>query len=100
MARKVFGKTSPHACNASPRPSAPRRGGGFESTPNMPLNPVYALPLGVDVENLLGPPSPDTGEMALEIVDQLVRSAAVESSWSDLGGGNLDPAGLNRGRNG
>jgi len=41
------------------------------------LDPVYAAALGVDVENLLVS-QPDTGEMALEIVDQLVRSAAVD----------------------
>ena len=39
------------------------------------LDPVYAASLGVDIENLLVS-QPDTGEMALEIVDQLVRSAA------------------------
>ena len=41
------------------------------------LDPQYAASLGVDVENLLVS-QPDTGEMALEIVDQLVRSAAVD----------------------
>ena len=41
------------------------------------LDPVYAASLGVDVENLLVS-QPDTGEMALEIVDQLIRSAAVD----------------------
>ncbi len=41
------------------------------------LDPVYAAALGVDVENLLVS-QPDTGEMALEIVDQLIRSAAVD----------------------
>tara|TARA_Y100001968_G_scaffold70591_1_gene61740 strand:+ start:286 stop:1422 length:1137 start_codon:yes stop_codon:yes gene_type:complete len=41
------------------------------------LDPVYAAALGVDVANLLVS-QPDTGEMALEIVDQLVRSAAVD----------------------
>ncbi len=41
------------------------------------LDPVYAANLGVDVENLLVS-QPDTGEAALEIVDQLVRSAAVD----------------------
>ena len=33
------------------------------------LDPVYAAALGVDIENLLVS-QPDTGEMALEIVDQ------------------------------
>ncbi len=41
------------------------------------LDPVYAASVGVDVENLLVS-QPDTGEMALEIVDQLIRSAAVD----------------------
>ncbi|MBE9031096.1 recombinase RecA [filamentous cyanobacterium LEGE 11480] len=41
------------------------------------LDPVYASNLGVDIENLLVS-QPDTGEAALEIVDQLVRSAAVD----------------------
>ena len=41
------------------------------------LDPLYAASLGVDVENLLVS-QPDTGEMALDIVDQLVRSAAVD----------------------
>ena len=41
------------------------------------FDPVYAASLGVDIENLLVS-QPDTGEMALEIVDQLVRSAAVD----------------------
>jgi recombination protein RecA len=41
------------------------------------LDPIYAANLGVDIENLLVS-QPDTGEAALEIVDQLVRSAAVD----------------------
>ncbi|MEM9908113.1 MAG: recombinase RecA [Cyanobacteria bacterium P01_D01_bin.44] len=41
------------------------------------LDPVYAKALGVDIENLLVS-QPDTGEMGLEIVDQLIRSAAVD----------------------
>ena len=41
------------------------------------LDPQYASDLGVDIENLLIS-QPDTGEAALEIVDQLVRSAAVD----------------------
>jgi recombination protein RecA len=41
------------------------------------LDPAYASVLGVDIENLLIS-QPDTGEMALEIVDQLVRSTAVD----------------------
>ncbi|MDF5722583.1 MAG: recombinase RecA [Rhizonema sp. PD37] len=41
------------------------------------LDPVYSAALGVDIANLLVS-QPDTGEAALEIVDQLVRSAAVD----------------------
>jgi recombination protein RecA len=41
------------------------------------LDPLYSSKLGVDIENLLIS-QPDTGEMALEIVDQLVRSMAVD----------------------
>ncbi len=41
------------------------------------LDPKYASVLGVDINNLLVA-QPDTGESALEIVDQLVRSSAVD----------------------
>jgi recombination protein RecA len=41
------------------------------------LDPAYANNLGVDIANLLVS-QPDTGEAALEIVDQLVRSAAID----------------------
>lgn len=41
------------------------------------LDPAYAAALGVDIDNLLVS-QPDTGEAALEIVDQLVRSAAID----------------------
>lgn len=41
------------------------------------LDPTYAASIGVDTDNLLVS-QPDTGEAALEIVDQLVRSAAVD----------------------
>ncbi len=41
------------------------------------LDPVYAEALGVDIEDLLVS-QPDTGEAGLEIVDQLVRSSAVD----------------------
>lgn len=41
------------------------------------LDPTYAARLGVDIENLLVS-QPDTGEAGLEIVDQLVRSNAVD----------------------
>lgn len=41
------------------------------------LDPVYAGKLGVNVEDLLVS-QPDTGEQALEIVDMLVRSSAVD----------------------
>jgi recombination protein RecA len=41
------------------------------------LDPAYATCLGVDIENLLVS-QPDTGEQALEIVETLVRSGAVD----------------------
>jgi len=41
------------------------------------LDPVYARNLGVNVEDLLVC-QPDSGEMALDVVDQLVRSSAVD----------------------
>ncbi|WP_182085775.1 recombinase RecA [Aureimonas sp. ME7] len=41
------------------------------------LDPVYARKLGVDLDGLLIS-QPDTGEQALEIVDTLVRSGAID----------------------
>ncbi len=41
------------------------------------LDPVYAENIGIDVKNLLIS-QPDTGEQALEIVESLVRSGAVD----------------------
>ncbi|WP_221792602.1 recombinase RecA [Aquisediminimonas sediminicola] len=41
------------------------------------LDPAYAKKLGVDVNNLIVS-QPDTGEQALEIVDTLVRSNAID----------------------
>ncbi len=41
------------------------------------LDPVYAKKLGVDVDNLLVS-QPDTGEQALEIIETLVRSGALD----------------------
>ncbi len=41
------------------------------------LDPGYAKKLGVDIDNLLIS-QPDTGDQALEIVDMLVRSGAVD----------------------
>jgi recombination protein RecA len=41
------------------------------------LDPIYAQKLGVNVDELLVS-QPDTGEQALEIVDMLVRSGAVD----------------------
>jgi len=41
------------------------------------LDPLYAEKLGVDLDSLLVS-QPDTGEQALEIVDSLVRSGAVD----------------------
>ncbi len=41
------------------------------------LDPVYAKALGVDIDELIVS-QPDTGEQALEIVDTLVRSNAID----------------------
>ncbi|MEI6287870.1 MAG: DNA recombination/repair protein RecA, partial [Bacillota bacterium] len=41
------------------------------------LDPIYAGKLGVDVDNLLIS-QPDSGEQALEIVEALVRSGAID----------------------
>ena len=41
------------------------------------LDPVYAKKLGVDIDNMLIS-QPDTGEQALEIIETLVRSGAVD----------------------
>ena len=41
------------------------------------LDPVYAKNIGVDVDNLYIS-QPDNGEQALEIADQLIRSAAID----------------------
>ncbi len=41
------------------------------------LDPAYAVKIGVDIDHLLVS-QPDTGEMALEISDRLVRSAGVD----------------------
>lgn len=41
------------------------------------LDPVYAESIGIDIKNLLIS-QPDTGEQALEIVESLVRSGAVD----------------------
>ncbi|MEM6522054.1 MAG: recombinase RecA [Cyanobacteria bacterium P01_C01_bin.70] len=41
------------------------------------LDPIYARALGVDIDELLVS-QPDNGEAALEIVDQLVRSSAID----------------------
>jgi recombination protein RecA len=41
------------------------------------LDPVYAAALGVDIDSLLIS-QPDTGEQALEICDEMVRSGAVD----------------------
>ncbi len=41
------------------------------------LDPVYAQALGVDIDNLLVS-QPDTGEQALEIAEELIRSGAID----------------------
>jgi recombination protein RecA len=56
-----------------------QRGGGVAAYVDAEhaLDPSYSAALGVDIANLLIS-QPDTGESALEIVDQLVRSTAVD----------------------
>lgn len=56
-----------------------QRAGGFAAFVDAEhtLDPVYAAKCGVDVNNLLIS-QPDTGEQALEIVDSLVRSNAID----------------------
>ena len=46
------------------------------------LDPVYAKALGVDVDNLIVS-QPDTGEQALEILEALVRSGAIDVAVVD-----------------
>ncbi len=41
------------------------------------LDPIYAAKLGVDIDSLLVS-QPDTGEQALEIAEQLIRSGAID----------------------
>lgn len=56
-----------------------QRAGGFAAFVDAEhaLDPSYAAKLGVDTKNLLIS-QPDTGEQALEIVDSLVRSNAID----------------------
>jgi recombination protein RecA len=56
-----------------------QRGGGTAAFVDAEhaLDPVYAKKLGVDIDELIVS-QPDTGEQALEIVDTLVRSNAVD----------------------
>ena len=56
--------------------SAPRGTAAFVDAEHA-LDPVYAKKLGVDIDELIVS-QPDTGEQALEIVDTLVRSNAVD----------------------
>src|ERR1700712_3395799 len=56
-----------------------QRGGGTAAfiDAEHALDPVYAKKLGVDIDELIVS-QPDTGEQALEIVDTLVRSNAID----------------------
>jgi recombination protein RecA len=56
-----------------------QRAGGFAAFVDAEhaLDPAYAVKCGVDINNLLIS-QPDTGEQALEIVDSLVRSNAID----------------------
>ena len=62
------------------------------------LDPVYAKKLGVDIDDLIVS-QPDTGEQALEIVDTLVRSNAIDVLVDRFGRG-AGAAGRDRGRDG
>src|ERR1700723_203309 len=55
------------------------------------LDPEYAQRLGVDTEALLVS-QPDTGEQALEIMDMLIRSGAIDIVVLDSVGGPPPPA--------
>jgi len=57
----------------------PRRGGGTAAFVDAEhaLDPIYAKKLGVNIDELIVS-QPDTGEQALEIVDTLVRSNAID----------------------
>ena len=62
-----------------------QRGGGTAAFVDAEhaLDPSYAKKLGVDIDELIVS-QPDTGEQALEIVDTLVRSNAVDVLVVDL----------------
>ncbi len=62
------------------------------------LDPGYAKKLGVDIDELIVS-QPDTGEQALEIVDTLVRSNAIDVLVVDFGR-RAGAAGRDRGRDG
>src|SRR6185312_2015209 len=61
------------------------------------LDPIYAKKLGVNIDELIVS-QPDTGEQALEIVDTLVRSNAIDVLVGF--GRRAGSAGRNRGRDG
>ena len=46
------------------------------------LDPIYAASLGVDIDNLIVS-QPDTGEQALEILEALLRSGAIDVAVID-----------------
>src|ERR1017187_3155786 len=52
-------------------------GGGAYIDAEHAMDPVYARAIGVNVDDLLIS-QPDTGEQALEIVDMLIRSGALD----------------------
>ena len=52
------------------------------------LDPTYAARIGVDIDEVLIS-QPDTGEQALEIVDMLVRSGAIDAIVVDKPGLNV-----------
>ena len=74
---EIYGRSRParprSPCTPSPRRSA-QGGVAPSSTPSTRSTSSYARKLGVRIEELLVS-QPDTGEQALEIAEQLVRSA-------------------------
>ena len=78
----------------------PRRPGGIAAfiDAEHALDPDYAQKLGVDTDALLVS-QPDTGEQALEIVDMLIRSGALDIIVIDSVAA-LVPRARDRGRDG
>ena len=77
---EIYGTESSGKTTISPQAVAEaQKAGGMAAFVDVEhaLDPVYARKLGVDVDNLLVS-QPDTGEQALEIIETLVRSGAID----------------------